>query len=97
MARAKSDECYLVKLRGRRRERVTDRKFISEEGAVRTLKPEEHNVGDNWRFVLYFPGLKAIYLEGSDFTHHVYHQTAESKAAISDLEEEHGLFVLHEI
>jgi hypothetical protein len=97
VALAKSDECYLVKLRGRRKEQMTSRVFTSEEGMVRTLKPVEHNVGDNWRFVLSFPKLKAIYLEGSDFTHHVCHQSAQSKAAISALADDHGLFVLNDI
>ena len=94
---AKSNECYVVKLRGRKKEQVTFRKFTSEKGLVRVLEPKEHSVGDNWRFVLSLPKLKIVYLEGSDFTHHVYHQDSQAKFALTHLARIHGLHVIDEI
>jgi len=72
------NDCYLVKLKGRHKGRLTFRAFTSAVAKERSLVPKPYMVSDYFRFVLVFPSLDLVYLEGSDFTHHLYFKSAES-------------------
>ena len=91
---AKSTECYLVKLLGKRKEKTAFKEFTSEDGLKNTLVPEHHFVSDMFRFVLALPELNAIYFEGSDFTHQLYYKDEAKIQSIHKLATEHGLHIL---
>lgn len=94
VALAKSTECYLVKLLGKKKETISFKKFTNEIGLKNTLVPEHHYVSDTFRFVLALPELEVVYFEGCDFTHHVYYKNETNMQSISNLVTEHGLFLL---
>jgi len=94
VALAENTECYLVKLIGKKKKRVTYREFTSEVGLRKQLVPELHYIADSCRFVLVLPKLKGVYFEGSDFTHHFYFKGNEDIQKISDLAKKHGLHII---
>ncbi|AZP13308.1 hypothetical protein [Undibacterium parvum] len=66
-------ESYLAKFIGRNKKRkVSFRAFNSEVAKNRTLKPLSYLASNVRRFIIIIPSLELIYMEGWDFTHHVY-------------------------
>ena len=94
VALAENTECYLVKLIGKKKGKVTYREFTSEIGLRKQLVPEHHYIADSCRFVLALPKLKGVYFEGSDFTHHFYFKGTEDIQEISDLANKYGLHII---
>ena len=91
---AKSTECYLVKLLGKKKDKVTYREFTSEGAIEQALAPSHHMIGNRFRFILIFPGLESVYFEGWDFTHHFYFKKEESINMLIAIAHEHKLHIL---
>lgn len=79
-------ESYLVKFIGRDKKRkISLRAFNSEIAKNKTLKPLSYLASNAHRFIIVIPTLELIYMEGWDFTHHVY---LKKDASIDDLKME---------
>jgi hypothetical protein len=89
-----SSDCYLVKLKGRRKDRLTFRAFTSEEAREQSLVPLPYLVSDRFRFTLVFPNLDLVYFEGTDFTHHLYFKRAESLEPVVEAARRAGVHLL---
>lgn len=85
---------YLVKLKGRRRNNVTFRKFTSAAARDQFLVPAPYNCGDRWRFILVFPALDAAYFEGSDFTHHIFFRKRSKLKELEQVSRRAGVYAL---
>lgn len=85
---------YLIKPIGKRKSKVTFRKFLSRSGLERTLRLKHHLISDSFRFVLLFPEIETIYFEGCDFTHHFYRKKNAEFGLIEEIAKLNNLFVL---
>ncbi len=91
---AKSTECYLIKLLGKKKKITAFKAFTNETTLEQTLIPKHHYVSDTHRFVLAFPELNLIYFEGCDFTHHLNYKSEENIQFIYKLASDNGLYLL---
>ena len=91
---AKSTECYLVKLLGRKKDKVTFWEFTSDTAIGKVLTPSHHLISDRFRFVLALPGLESVYFEGWDFTHHVYYKKDECTDMLITIAQKNKLHIL---
>lgn len=94
LALVENNESYIIKLRGKRKDKVTYRAFTSVEATKICVKAQPYNIGERWRFVLALPQLEAVYFESSDFTHHLYYKNIEKISELTNLVKNKGLYVL---
>ncbi len=85
---------FLVKFVGRYKQRITFRKFANDQGRVKSVKPLPYKYGDTHRFIVVLPDLDAVYVEGSDFTHHIFGQENNYLNAVQQVAQGTGLHVL---
>ncbi len=85
---------YLVKFKGRYKNKVVFKEFLSSSGREKSIIPLEYNYGDKWRFVIVFPSLNLVYFEGCDFTHHFYYRDKSGFKVIENIAKQSGVHVL---
>ncbi|CAH0535572.1 hypothetical protein VST7929_03121 [Vibrio stylophorae] len=94
MSLYKSTECYLIKLIGRHKKRATFRKFVSDASASQLLMSTHHMISDRFRFYVALPEYQAIYVEGADFTHHLFFLDRNKLSGLIRLVKDSGLHIL---
>lgn len=89
-----SHESYLVKRVGRYKRNITFRRFRSAPDRNITLTPSHYMLGHASRFSFVVPSLSLVYVEGWDFTHHVYMKDPSSIEVLKAEAERAGVYVL---
>ena len=87
-------DTYLIKFLGRKKSQITFRKFLSQKGLDRSVKPKNHLISDSFRFILLLPELETAYFEGSDFTHHFYTKNNNGKEVFQKMAKSNNLYIL---
>ncbi|MBE9399690.1 hypothetical protein IOQ59_20695 [Pontibacterium sp. N1Y112] len=93
-ALASKNECYLIKLLGRKKDVVTFREFSSQESRQKCLEPMAYNYGSHGRFVLVFPKMELIYFEDWDFTHHIYYKDPDKLEGLREQVDKYEIYIL---
>jgi len=89
-----NEECYLVKLKGMDKSKVTYREFTSTTARNETLRPQSYLASNVYRFVLVLPELESVYFEGWDFTHHLYYKNEEKLKHFMRIMKENDLYII---
>lgn len=90
----KQYQAYFVKFKGNDKKYTRLKVAINDKALEIITTPTHHLSSGQFRFVALIPELEVLYLEGCDYTHHIYYKSEPKFNKLKTMISEYGLYVL---